>query len=229
VDRTNDTPAFYDGDEIINLDNGYACTGGFNVLNDHNQAYMLTAGHCEDGPYGTTKALIGTTSSNWFSESTTAPYPTVYDIQAIKINSSLGGLGYVWTDYGNVAPVVDWLTPAEGVTLTANGSATGEQRGDVAEVDVITEDIYNSIGKAYYNAIHQIWIVNSNPSIPICLEGDSGGPVYQQYSDSTAVSAVGTIAAGGVYEVDGVDIGAMCSATMIQSTLSEFKLTLKTG
>jgi hypothetical protein len=227
--RDSDTPAFYDGDQIINLDNGYGCTGGYNVLNDHDQPYMLTAGHCGDGTYATTAAVIGNTSSNWFSESTKKPYPTVYDVQAIKINSTLGGIGYVWTDYGNVAPVVDWLVPAEGATLTANGSVTGEQHGDVAEVDVITENIYDSIGNAYYNAIHQIWIVNSNPSVAICIEGDSGGPVYQQYTDSTAVSATGIITAGGIYEADGVDIGALCSSTMISSILSEFSLTLETG
>lgn len=127
--RDNDFAPFYDGDGIVNLDNGIGCTGGFNVLNQSGQPAMLTDGHCGSGQWATTAEVIGNTTVNWHS-------PTSgYDIQAIS--EPIEGIGSVWTDYGNRASVTGTAIPAKGDGIVVNGAVTQQKGTVVNSVDVI--------------------------------------------------------------------------------------------
>lgn len=220
---TNDTAPFYAGDWLDGPRE--ECTGGFNVLNASGKPFMLTAGHCGSGTYYNDSGVVETTSTNWFTGATSpqAPYPLQWDVQALATS---GGEGYVWTDYGNVAPIVGALLPAVGVTLTANGSITGEQAGEVDEVDFIADKIEYSPGQ-YFDAVHQIWIENDTPT-PICTQGDSGGPVYQ-WDGSSHVYASGIISSEGIFTDGGVPVAYACAATLMTSILSGKNATLVTA
>jgi hypothetical protein len=206
--RKNDIAPYYGGDWINNRNLDYDCTGGFNVLNAENSPFMLTAGHCENGTYQTQAEVVGTTSTNWWSCGA-----TVWDAQVI---TEASGLGKVWTDDGNTAPVVSWVVPAIGATLTWNGSVSGEKRGPVTKVDTIIYNIEDNLAGCTYNATHQV--VSSGS---LCVIGDSGGPVYQQYSGTPEVSAAGIITA-----TQGTQA---CAATLIRNILIGKGLTLVTS
>lgn len=227
--RGADYPPYYGGDGIINLNNGDGCTGGFNVRNASGSPFMDTAGHCGTATYATTATTIGPTSTNWFTGgSATSPYPTVWDVQAIKINSSSGGggLGVVWVTRTATEAVDQTLIPAEGATITANGYKDGPVAATVVDVDTITDDIELSPG-VYYNATHQVEMENLTPTL-ICQTGDSGGPVFAP-AGPTHVAAVGIITAGGVYTENGIVTGYFCAATLMTSILSGKNQTLITS
>jgi hypothetical protein len=224
--RNNDTPPFYGGDLIHGP---YNCTGGFNVQNSSGSYFMLTAGHCGTGTFSTDEATVGPTSTNWWGgASGSPPYPTYWDVQVIKINSSAGGAGLVWTSPSGAGAVKGSLIPAVGATFQVNGYLTGRRNAEATEVDFIADKI--DIDGEYYNATHQVWLENDDPDQVICQEGDSGGPVYEvQAGTQGNVKAVGIVTAGGVYTEDNEIVGYACSATLVPSILSGKNLTLVTG
>jgi len=201
--RNNDTAPFYDGDQISR--SGTICTGGFNMVgNASGHDFMYTAGHCGSGTWVTGAQTVGSTSTNYLSATSGNDFQSIY--------LAGGGLGVVWTNGANLAPVTGQLLPAVGAEITFNGSVTGEVRGNVVNaVGITVYGIYNSVGGYYYDATNQIEA--TNPSGIYCVRpGDSGGPVYQHTSGSN-VNAVGVIT--GYYYAGGSAGGSTCIATEI--------------
>jgi hypothetical protein len=203
--RTNDTPAYYDGDRIYNLGAPATCTSGFNMVGSAGNDYMITAGHCGNANWKTQAVTIGPTTHNYLTAT------SGNDFQTIGIGP-LGGLGVVWINGSNTAPVSGALFPALGVPITFNGSFTGEVRGaTVLDTNYIEPRIWNSVGGYYYDATNQVLAENPSGGI-LCQEGDSGGPVYS-HTPGSNVEAVGDITA--YYSVNNQPYGSECIATQI--------------
>jgi hypothetical protein len=195
--RINDTPPFYDGDQIFHGDD--YCTGGFNMVgNVSGNDFMYTAGHCGDGDWQTAAANIGDTSTNYLSTTSGNDFQSIY--------LAGGGLPIVWTASG-LAPVTGQVLPAVGSAITFDGSVTGEVRGNtIKAINLTVDDIYDPLSGQTYVATYQVQATNPD-GYEICEGGDSGGPVYQ-HTGGTNVLAVGIITASS-------DNGSECIATEI--------------
>ena len=211
VGRNNDTPPYYDGDQIYNLGAGLMCTSGFNMVGSAGNDYMITAGHCGSANWKTQAVTIGPTTHNYLTATSGNDFQTI-GIGPLGVES--GGLGYTWTNGSNTAPVSGALIPAKGVPITFNGAKTGEIRGNTVEATTsiqCTKTGEPETGNQPFCVTNQTLAYNPNGLIP-CMKSDSGGPVYS-HTPGTDVEAIGIITFGSVDQNN--NPGPYCSATQI--------------
>jgi hypothetical protein len=199
--RDGDTAPYFDGDQIYHVGAGVTCTSGFNMVGSGGGDYMVTAGHCGSGTWKTHASTIGNTSLNYLTATSGNDFQITY--------LSGAGLGIVWTNGTNTAPVTGALFPAVGVPITFNGSVTGEVRGVTVQATSQNASVYDPSTNTTFVVTNQA-IAKSAPGIVCAQPGDSGGPVYS-HTPGANVLAVGIIEATSP-NPDGTDT---CFATQI--------------
>lgn len=205
--RDGDTAPYFDGDLIYHVGAGVTCTSGFNIIGSGGGVYMVTAGHCGSGTWKTHASTIGNTSLNYLTATSGNDFQITY--------LSGGGLGTVWTNGTNTAPVTGALFPANGVPITFNGGITGEVRGVTVLATSQTTCALDPGTGTTICATNQV--VAQKSGAAVCQPGDSGGPVYS-HTPSVDVLAVGIIESG---ENDGPNgTSSTCSATQIDTSHS---------
>ena len=185
-DRYTDSPPFFGGDRI---DSPLTrCTGGWITLGNVHPAnhWLLTAGHCESGPWATNGQFIGSTSTdymNGYGGSTSIDIETIGPVNA---------WGDVWGNGSNVyIPTGAPLHPAAQQLITFDGSVSGMITGNtVTKAGPFCLSDKQTADKHQYCGLGEA--VNPNGT-QICTHGDSGGPVFQRTTNSNFVRAVGTI------------------------------------
>jgi hypothetical protein len=204
ADRTNDRAPFYSGDRISS--SAGTCTTGFNLTgNAHGTVFAYTAGHCGNFTWKTTAATVGSTSTNYFSDT------SGNDFESIQTT----GLGIVWLGGTTLGNVGGRTLPAVGDPITFNGSITGQIRGNpVGQINATISEVDPSTGETA-TVTNQVIATNSSGTW-ICRQGDSGGPVYEYTSPD--ITAVGDIVAYAVRNT-GDKGGAKCAATQINHML----------
>jgi hypothetical protein len=193
--RTNDSPPWNGGDEIISP-SGVICTLGFGLSDaTTGLSYSLTAGHCGSHKwYNTTASAMQMNSSTYVGQTTSGTVlKSGIDAQLVSDNSSCivwgqGGTRYFITGYAN-AP--------GGATLLGEGAITGNSSGTV----VMTDWSGNIAGESLANV--------DLTTLPLA-SGDSGGPViyptvYGPLAEGTEVGTItysGGLTYGVIQEID---------------------------
>lgn len=225
VDRYDENPPFYGGDQITSVSGGYEtwCTGGFAVKalegNRAGDDFMLTAGHCGGAADWYLSGCnlcenhegfdMGSTSTIWWQD------PAHDDFQAILVQPPGGSsaLGYVYYSggYSRTVEKADVVTP--GLPFTFDGSVTGEVRG----VTAVTGDTCAYITDHQTGQVYEACnlIEGESSGATVCQAGDSGGPSYVVDGSTGGADPVGTIVAAGTS--DGYPI---CFAELIGQELS---------
>jgi hypothetical protein len=192
--RDGDTAPYFDGDLIFHVGAGVTCTSGFNLIGSGGGQYMVTAGHCGSGTWKTHASTVGNTSLNYLTATSGNDFQITY--------LAGGGLGVVWTNGTNTAPVTGALFPAVGAPITFNGGITGEVRGVTVQA-VSQSQCFSDPSTG--GTICATNLTKAEKSGTVCQPGDSGGPVYS-HTPSANVLAVGIIEGGD---------GSTCYATQI--------------
>lgn len=156
---------------------GSTCTAGF-VTRDIQWAgayYLMTAGHCLDGPLGVTwfhnGSSIGTSSSNFHYD------PTNVDVGYILLSAVANPGNQLFVTSTTIRSVTTFapnVVQTQGVSVCKSGSTTNWTCGQIVLIDVSTVDEDDVV------VLHG-WKTNYQSD-----EGDSGAPVTWTSSFTTA-------------------------------------------
>lgn len=182
VGRANGVSPFVGGVDI-SRPNGDKCESGFPVIGNKSlEPFMLTAGHCGSATWSTPSQTIGTTSTVYMENSTKD------DFQTIRVNT--GVRGSVDADGSKQYPLLGTraVQPGDKVVIDSRPNNLGTQYGQIVKaVDGnMREDTPDHTSSF---AVQHVILIDG-----LCLEGDSGGPIFSRVpDDDTKAYAVGTM------------------------------------
>ncbi|GEM_PF-4403271 len=189
--RLADTPAYYGGARLVNMDNGLGCSSGFGVIDGVGVRYLLTAGHCgrPGGGWwnGNRSRVIGTAMAERVD----------HDLLLIPTQAGNrifdGGVGV--GEFSKGVAGWDWVYAHEYLCLSP--SVTGVICGAHATTD-FTFTLCNYDAYRNWECYSDLILATNGdwPSPRPCVSGDSGGPVFSLASNNR-VTAKGTITSCG--------------------------------
>jgi hypothetical protein len=205
MNRDNDQPAFWGGAKIT-TSTGKMCTTGF-AWNVNGQSAMLTAAHCisTGGTVSYTDwpnagSVASGSGENWSATNGTQYYTgqSVYrgDVALIRYSSQASGpsiySGAAHTSTSKVVKVMASRWSQVGDAACVNGITTGGWCGIVTLTGINAWYAIDGIAVWARHVVQAEAIGNTCPT-----HGDSGGPVYRDYSGG--VAAVGVYTGGYPY------------------------------
>ncbi|WP_240351318.1 S1 family peptidase [Streptomyces olivoreticuli] len=145
----------------------YRCSLGFNVLDDKNNAFFLTAGHC-----GSVEPQWAASQGGlpWIGKTVSSKFPGE-DHALVRYTAAVDHPGQVDLHLGGTQPIFQAADPAVGDKVTRSGSTTGVHSGKVTGLDATVNYAEGT--------------VRGLIQTDVCAEGgDSGGPLFH---DTTAL------------------------------------------
>ena len=148
---------------------GWACTSGYAIEDNSGHRYMLTAGHCFDNGVTTNMGTAVRPSQG-------DPWP-YWDAELIRGHTYAG---YIYDTCCAGQKVKNAGNPGVGSSYCTVGRSSGFKCGWTARVTGKTI-CFNNEPSCFHDLVG---FTNSHGDI--VQGGDSGGPFYYQYSDTTA-------------------------------------------
>ena len=212
--RNNDLAPFSGGDSIAFYYSLQDCSSGLSLVNSEGTTYATSAGHCSENPgepvtmTQNTETFVGNVYNNYYA-------PNSYDFLTIDNTHQVG---YVWGNGATRYNVIGSAGPdSPGDKVTFDGAYSGEVRGAV-----IGDSKHINYCQPYTDGYTTCHVTQASSSSTICLDGDSGGPVYNHNSTSNQVLGQGTI-------VGSNQAGTICEFQMLSYIFSATGLSLLTS
>lgn len=196
-DRFSDTAPYYGGDPIWPSGDGPQtfCTSGFPLVDANAEYFMTTADHCGATTWYTNylnPQPIGSTYGQYQESS-------MVDVQTFTAQT----LGLVWGDSDNTFTITGTYAPNVGDEISFDGAYSGLQTDvPVTRTGPFCEEIDLEDSCDLGEAVR-------SSGDPICLGGDSGGPVFIRRT-SPNINAIGIVTASD-------NTGLECLYTRIQA------------
>lgn len=216
--RQADTSPFWGGATIVNPSYGEECTSGWPVHFTDNPSgqFLLTANHC--GSFGGGDKYY--TPANTYIGNQIGQNDLQHDTLMVELdysNSTAGSAIYTGGvnasgNYNGSGLPISFIegsgTPEVGDYVCASGAFSGER----CLVKITNTDVTSPPNTLYQ---HMVEAEQTNDTVGVAGQGDSGGPVYTPNEDGS-VTALGTLSS--------IDPGTVVPCTGVQNRLCAWRV-----